>query len=130
MLRHALESDGHDILEVRDQSEATRALQEQQLSLVLTDLRLPEGDGFGVLLMTPSVPVGLTFGLLTASTTGSVSGTFSVSTAAGASGLRHFAHGSSAAASFCGCLDLLSRSEPLIGCRAVQPRKPASRSAE
>ena len=49
MLRHALESDGHDILEVRDQSEATRALQEQQLSLVLTDLRLPEGDGFGVL---------------------------------------------------------------------------------
>ena len=49
MLRHALESDGHDIVEVRDQAEAARALQEQQLSLVLTDLRLPEGDGFGVL---------------------------------------------------------------------------------
>ena len=49
MLRHALESDGHDIVEVRDQSEAIRALQEQQPSLVLTDLRLPEGDGFGVL---------------------------------------------------------------------------------
>ena len=49
MLRHALESEGHDVVEVRDQAEATRALQEQQLSLVLTDLRLPEGDGFGVL---------------------------------------------------------------------------------
>jgi DNA-binding NtrC family response regulator len=49
MLRHALESEGHDVVEVRDQGEATRALQEQQLSLVLTDLRLPEGDGFGVL---------------------------------------------------------------------------------
>ena len=49
MLRHALESEGHDVIEVRDQGEATRALQEQQLSLVLTDLRLPEGDGFGVL---------------------------------------------------------------------------------
>jgi DNA-binding NtrC family response regulator len=55
MLRHALESDGHDILEVRDQSEATRALQEQQLSLVLTDLRLPEGDGFGVLRLAKEI---------------------------------------------------------------------------
>ncbi len=55
MLRHALESDGHEILEVRDQSEATRALQEQQLSLVLTDLRLPEGDGFGVLRLAKEI---------------------------------------------------------------------------
>jgi DNA-binding NtrC family response regulator len=49
MLRHALESEGHEIVEARDQAEAQRALQERQLSLVLTDLRLPEGDGFGVL---------------------------------------------------------------------------------
>ena len=55
MLRHALESDGHEILEVRDQSEAMRALQEQQLSLVLTDLRLPEGDGFGVLRLAKEI---------------------------------------------------------------------------
>jgi DNA-binding NtrC family response regulator len=52
MLRHALESEGHEIVEARDQAEAVRALQERQLSLVLTDLRLPEGDGFGVLRTT------------------------------------------------------------------------------
>ena len=45
MLRHALESEGHEIVEARDQAEAVLALQERQLSLVLTDLRLPEGDG-------------------------------------------------------------------------------------
>ena len=52
MLRHALESEGHEIVEARDQAEAMAALHERQLSLVLTDLRLPEGDGFGVLRTT------------------------------------------------------------------------------
>ena len=48
MLRHALERQGHAILEARDQPEAVRMLQ-QNPALVLSDLRLPEGDGFGVL---------------------------------------------------------------------------------
>ena len=49
MLRHALESQGHNVVEARDQVEAVQQLQESQPSLVLSDLRLPEGDGFGVL---------------------------------------------------------------------------------
>src|SRR6185503_13493154 len=49
MLRHALERQGHAVLEARDQTEAIRLLQQSQPALVLSDLRLPEGDGFGVL---------------------------------------------------------------------------------
>jgi DNA-binding NtrC family response regulator len=48
MLRHALERQGHTVLEARDQPEAVRLLQ-QNPAVVLSDLRLPEGDGFGVL---------------------------------------------------------------------------------
>jgi DNA-binding NtrC family response regulator len=48
MLRHALERQGHSVLEARDQPEAVRLLQ-QNPAIVLSDLRLPEGDGFGVL---------------------------------------------------------------------------------
>jgi len=49
MLRHALERQGHTVLEARDQPEAVRILQQSQPAIVLSDLRLPEGDGFGVL---------------------------------------------------------------------------------
>src|SRR4051812_13292627 len=49
MLRHALERQGHAVLEARDQPEAVRLLQQAQPALVLSDLRLPEGDGVGVL---------------------------------------------------------------------------------
>jgi DNA-binding NtrC family response regulator len=49
MLRLALEGQGHSVVEARDQNEAVQALQQGRPSLVLTDLRLPEGDGFGVL---------------------------------------------------------------------------------
>ncbi len=49
MLRHALESQGHDVIEARDQAEAVQQLHGAQPSLVLSDLRLPEGDGLGVL---------------------------------------------------------------------------------
>jgi DNA-binding NtrC family response regulator len=49
MLRHALERQGHAVLEARDQPEAVRLLQQSQPAVVLSDLRLPEGDGFGVL---------------------------------------------------------------------------------
>jgi DNA-binding NtrC family response regulator len=61
MLRHALERPGHAVLEARDQPEAVRLMQQSQPSLVLSDLRLPEGDGFGVLRASkeidPDVPV-------------------------------------------------------------------------
>ena len=52
MLRHALERQGHAVLEAQDQAEAVRMLQSEQPSIVLSDLRLPEGDGFGVLRAT------------------------------------------------------------------------------
>ncbi|HXG55632.1 MAG TPA: response regulator [Vicinamibacterales bacterium] len=55
MLRHALEGDGHEVVEARDQPEAVRALSEQQPVLVLSDLRLPEGDGLGVLRATKEI---------------------------------------------------------------------------
>src|SRR3954469_9536457 len=48
MLRHALERQDHAVIEARDQPEAVRLLQQTQPALVLSDLRLPEGDGFGV----------------------------------------------------------------------------------
>ena len=49
MLRQALESRGHEVVEARDEPEARQALLSSRPSLVLTDLRLPAGDGFGVL---------------------------------------------------------------------------------
>jgi DNA-binding NtrC family response regulator len=61
MLRHALEAEGHAVAEAADQAEATRALQESHPALVLSDLRLPVGDGLGVLRAAkefdPELPV-------------------------------------------------------------------------
>jgi DNA-binding NtrC family response regulator len=61
MLRHALEAQGHAVLEARDQPEAAAALQSVRPAMVLSDLRLPEGDGFGVLRaakeLDPELPV-------------------------------------------------------------------------
>jgi DNA-binding NtrC family response regulator len=61
MLRHALEAQGHSVIEARDQSEAVAALRAGRLGVVLSDLRLPEGDGFGVLRaakeLDPNLPV-------------------------------------------------------------------------
>ena len=61
MLRHALERQGHAVIEARDQPEAVKTLQQSQPALVLSDLRLPDGDGFGVLRASkeidPDVPV-------------------------------------------------------------------------
>jgi DNA-binding NtrC family response regulator len=48
MLRHTLERQGHSVLEARDQPEA-EAMLRQSPAMVLSDLRLPTGDGFGVL---------------------------------------------------------------------------------
>jgi DNA-binding NtrC family response regulator len=49
MLKLALESQGHRVIEARDEPEATTALRDSELALVLSDLRLPKGDGMGVL---------------------------------------------------------------------------------
>jgi len=61
MLRHALEAQGHTVIEARDQPEAAAALQTVRPAMVLSDLRLPEGDGFGVLRLAkeldPELPV-------------------------------------------------------------------------
>jgi DNA-binding NtrC family response regulator len=61
MLRHALEAHGHSVLEARDEPEAIRALRTARPGVVLSDLRLPEGDGFGVLRaakeLDPELPV-------------------------------------------------------------------------
>jgi DNA-binding NtrC family response regulator len=61
MLRHALESQGHQVVEARDQAEAAEQLRNKPPSVVLSDLRLPVGDGFGVLKaakdVDPEMPV-------------------------------------------------------------------------
>ncbi|MGE3842794.1 MAG: sigma-54-dependent transcriptional regulator, partial [Vicinamibacterales bacterium] len=61
MLRHALEREGYGVLEAADQAAAEDALQRHRPALVLTDLRLPTGDGVGVLTAAkatdPDLPV-------------------------------------------------------------------------
>jgi len=61
MLRHALEAQGHGVVEARDQPEAVQALHASAPAIVLSDLRLPDGDGFGVLRaakeVDPELPV-------------------------------------------------------------------------
>jgi DNA-binding NtrC family response regulator len=61
MLRHALEAQGHTVVEARDQPEAETALLASHPALVLSDLRLTNGDGFGVLRAAkeqdPELPV-------------------------------------------------------------------------
>jgi len=61
MLRHALEAQGHLVIEARDQPEAVAAMHSARPGVVLSDLRLPNGDGFGVLRaakeLDPEMPV-------------------------------------------------------------------------
>jgi DNA-binding NtrC family response regulator len=61
MLRHALAAQGHTVVEARDQREAEAALAASHPAVVLSDLRLTEGDGFGVLRAAkehdPALPV-------------------------------------------------------------------------
>jgi len=61
MLRHALEGQGYTVIEARDESEARAALGQSLPAVVLSDLRLPIGDGFGVLRAAkdadPDLPV-------------------------------------------------------------------------
>ena len=61
MLKLALEAQGHTVVEARDEPEAIKALGASRPGVVLSDLRLPEGDGFGVLRaakeLDPELPV-------------------------------------------------------------------------
>jgi DNA-binding NtrC family response regulator len=61
MLRHALEAQDHQVIEARDEPEAVEAMRRIRPAVVLTDLRLPTGDGFGVLRVAkeldPALPV-------------------------------------------------------------------------
>ena len=66
MLRHALERQGHAVIEARDQPEAVKILQQAQPALVLSDLRLPEGDGFGVLRASKEIDADVPVIVMTA----------------------------------------------------------------
>jgi DNA-binding NtrC family response regulator len=66
MLRHALERHGHVVMEASDQPEAVRLLQTSQAALVLSDLRLPEGDGFGVLRASKEIDADVPVIVMTA----------------------------------------------------------------
>jgi DNA-binding NtrC family response regulator len=61
MMRLALEAQGHTVIEARDEAEASACLRESVPAVVLSDLRLPNGDGFGVLRAAkeadPELPV-------------------------------------------------------------------------
>ncbi len=61
MLRLALEAQGHTVLEAPDAPQAVQLLRSAHPALVLSDLRLPDGDGFGVLRaakdLDPELPV-------------------------------------------------------------------------
>ena len=66
MLRHTLERQDHVVLEARDQPEAVRMLQTMQPAVVLSDLRLPEGDGFGVLRAAKEIDADIPVIVMTA----------------------------------------------------------------
>jgi len=66
MLRLALEAQGHTVVEARDQPEAAAVLLTTQIGVVLTDLRLTVGDGFGVLRAAKEVDLELPVIVMTA----------------------------------------------------------------
>ena len=61
MFRHTLEAQGHVVVEACDEAAAIAQLQQRRPAVVLTDLKLPDGDGFGVLRaakeLDPELPV-------------------------------------------------------------------------
>jgi DNA-binding NtrC family response regulator len=66
MLRHALERQGYEVVEAGDQPTAIRFLQDAQPSLVLSDLRLPDGDGLGVLRASKDIDADVPVIVMTA----------------------------------------------------------------
>ena len=66
MLRHALERQDYEVVEANDGAEAIRLLQEAQPSLVLSDLRLPDGDGLAILRASKDIDEDVPFIVMTA----------------------------------------------------------------
>src|SRR5687767_95757 len=66
MLRLALERDGHTVIEACDEPSARAALAGQLPGVVLSDLKLPEGDGFGVLRAAKELDAALPVIVMTA----------------------------------------------------------------
>jgi DNA-binding NtrC family response regulator len=66
MLRHALERQEYEVIEANDQPAAIRLLQEAQPSLVLSDLRLPDGDGLAVLRASKDIDADVPVIVMTA----------------------------------------------------------------
>jgi len=66
MLRHALEAHAHTVVEARDEQEAIARLSEARPAVVLTDLKLPTGDGFGVLRAAKEIDQDLPVVVMTA----------------------------------------------------------------
>jgi DNA-binding NtrC family response regulator len=61
MMRRVLEAQGHTVIEACDEPEAIQVLRSTRPGVVLSDLRLTQGDGFGVLRaakeIDPEMPV-------------------------------------------------------------------------
>ncbi len=66
MLRLALEAHGHAVVEARDQPDAELTLAARQPDVVITDLRLPSGDGLGVLRAVKAVDASVPVVVMTA----------------------------------------------------------------
>ena len=61
-----MERQEHAVLEARDQAEAVRLLHQEQPAVVLSDLRLPNGDGFGVLRAAKEIDADIPVIVMTA----------------------------------------------------------------
>jgi DNA-binding NtrC family response regulator len=66
MLRLALESGGHAVVEARDEPGAVEQLRASAPAVVVSDLRLPRGDGFGVIRATKEYDADLPVIVMTA----------------------------------------------------------------
>jgi DNA-binding NtrC family response regulator len=66
MLRLALERDGHTVVEAIDEPSARAALAGKLPGVVLSDLKLPAGDGFGVLRAAKELDAALPVIVMTA----------------------------------------------------------------
>jgi DNA-binding NtrC family response regulator len=66
MLRRALEAHSHTVLEARDETEAVEQLRNTRPVVVLTDLKLPVGDGLGVLRAAKELDADLPVVVMTA----------------------------------------------------------------
>lgn len=66
MLRLALETDEHEVIEAESVTQARELLRRHRPALVLTDLKLPDGDGLGVLRAAKEGDPGLPVIVMTA----------------------------------------------------------------